>query len=144
MRRAALAALLCLALLAGCGGDDGSSAGDYRAELNAACERLAEAQARLPQLSRDEGLTIDQLRERAERDGGRFADEVDALDPPEELQDAHERLVALRDQPAPDGDLREVEAWLLGIADLYDELGAEECERGQRTSARALVDAQGD
>lgn len=144
MRPAIPAVLLVLALLTGCGGDDGPSADDYRAQLNAACERLAEAQARLPELARDEGLTVDQLRERAERNGERFAEEVDALDPPEELRDAHDRLLARRDAPAPGGDADEVSAWLLRLADLYDELGADECERGQRASARALVDSQTD
>jgi hypothetical protein len=62
-------------LLATCGGD-GLSASEYRTRLDAACEKVATANARIPQRVRNENLGIGQAEEIGRPNGEEFAGTV--------------------------------------------------------------------
>lgn len=145
--RSALVASLCVLLLAlaGCGGDgDDTAAGDYRARLDAACERMSEAAASLPERVRDEGLTGREASALAAREGEAFRRSVESLDPPEELRAGHGRLVELLDSEPPEPDTVDgIRRWLLDGADAFGAVGAEDCERRQRATAESLREPAG-
>lgn len=144
LRRVTLLVFVVVALAsAACGGDSGMSADDYRTQLDAACERLQEQNASIPVTVNDENLTVDDARELARRYGEELRERVESLDPPEELGDAHQRLLDVGEETPPSGDdLDAVRAWMLEIADVYGDLGAGGCERAQRAAAEQLARAQ--
>lgn len=142
--RALLASLLAALALAGCGGADDTAADDYRAGLDAACQRMSEAAARLPERVRDEGLTGSEAAALARSEGEAFRREVVALDPPEELRTGHERVVELLDSDPPETDTADdVRSWLLEGADAFGAVGAAGCERRQRATAESLAETAG-
>jgi hypothetical protein len=144
MRAALLASLLAVAALAGCGGDaDDSAADDYRARLDAACQRMADAAARLPQRVRDERLTGAEASALARREGDAFRRSVEALDPPQELRAGHGRLVELLDSEPEQDTVEGIRSWLLDGADAFGAVGAEDCERRQRATAESLRETAG-
>jgi hypothetical protein len=134
--------VLAAGALAACGGGSELSAGDYRAELDTACERLQRQNLTLPQKVRDEQLTLTQASTVAQRYGEEFRETIDALDPPGELSDAHERLLEFGERNPPGGDdVAAFRRWVLELADLYRDLGADGCERAQRAVAEQLPSA---
>ena len=86
--------LLALALLAaGCGGDDGAAAEDYRGQANAIC---AEAKRQAAELPPPAGDTSEAVAEYAGARAPIVRDELEALselEPPDELADGHEQLL---------------------------------------------------
>jgi hypothetical protein len=137
VRRALIATLALLLPLAACGGQ---SADEYRERLDAACARQAEESAEIPQTIQDEGLDIAAAEDLARDVGRRFEDALDDLDPPSELEDAHQALLDAGDAPPPSGDDQEaVRRWTLRFAEIYDDLGAQGCAAGQRRVAEEIA-----
>lgn len=129
--------LAVLAPLAACG-DDGLSAEEYRQRLDAACADLARASAQIPQEVRDRGLDLEGAAEIARRASDRYEDAVAALDPPGDLQDAHEALLDAGDSPPTADDRAALRRWTLRLAGLYDDVGAKGCAEGQRRTAEGM------
>ncbi|HEY8582188.1 MAG TPA: hypothetical protein VIL49_04550, partial [Capillimicrobium sp.] len=78
----------------------------------------------------------------AEQAGDEFEETVADLDPPDELEDAHQRLLDKGDEtPSDADDPQAVKAWVLEIADVYRDLGASRCEQRQRAAADQLSSA---
>jgi hypothetical protein len=141
VRRALIAALALLLPLAACGG---RSADEYRERLDAACGELRQTMDGLPQTVRDQDLTVKDAAALAQRASDRFEDELQDLDPPGDLEDAHEALLEAGNAPAPSSDDRPaMERWSLRFAELYDELGAERCAEGQRRAAEEIAESAG-
>jgi hypothetical protein len=97
MRRLPLIALALAALLAGCGGDDGGdqlSTADYRAEAKQICTDADKQTDAVEEPTRATNAAIvdyfEKLLEANQRATQRFED----LDPPEELQKAHDDALA--------------------------------------------------
>jgi hypothetical protein len=138
MRCATIAVLALLLPLAACGG--GMSADDYRERLDAACARQAEDSAEIPQTIQDRGLDIAAAEDLARDVGERFEDALTDLDPPSELEDAHQALLDAGDAPPPSGDDQEaVRQWTLRFAEIYDDLGAKGCAAAQRRVADEIA-----
>jgi hypothetical protein len=135
---AAAAAAGALAL-GGCGGDDGLPVDEYRSQLDAACEGLSQEMTRIPQVVQDEGLEIEDAQELADEAGREFLDDVQALEPPEELADAHEELLSGVEEAPDDAAPEAARERALHFADLYEALGAEGCAAGQRGVARLIT-----
>lgn len=124
----------------GCGSGGGGDPSAYRASLDAACRRSFDATAALPQRQRDERLSIAAVRLEATAIGQRFRDDIAALDPPDDLRDDHDALVAASGSApfAADADLAMVIARLESFRDRYAALGATGCMRGLDTSIASL------
>jgi hypothetical protein len=128
--------------LAACGGDDGLSEEEYRTRLDDACERYQSEATNLPQVVREEDLTLDEARARIEEAGAQFGDEIRELDPPGDLQADHDAIVAAtEEEPPPDGDIAGLQERTLDLADLYDAVGATGCADGQRRAAEQIAAA---
>jgi hypothetical protein len=137
MMRAWIALLAVLLPLAACG-DDALSTAEYRERLDAACKELSTEFERLPQTVRDRDLTIEDAREIADSASKQFDDVVTDLDPPGELEDAHEALLD-NGKSQPDADDRAaIRRWTLRFAEIYDDLGAHGCAERQRRAAAAI------
>jgi hypothetical protein len=94
---AVLLALLLLALGA-CGGDDGLSATEYRSQARKICRDADRATEAVEEPTRATSQAIVDYFERLLRANERSTKRFEALDPPEELQDAHnDALRANRD-----------------------------------------------
>jgi hypothetical protein len=140
--RVLIAALAVLAPLAACGG--GQSADEYRERLDAACAQLAKESSEIPQITRDRDLDTEGAIELAVEAGQRFEDAIGDLDPPGDLEDAHERLLDVGEETPPSGDDPEaVRRWTLSIAEIYADLGAQGCEEGQRRAAEEIAKSAG-
>lgn len=107
--RSAALTVTCAAVLAACGGGGDSgrlSAAEYRDQGNAACQRYEQAVKKLAQPSslQDVSAYADDAREEL----ASLVDQLEALDPPQDLQDRHDQLVALgRQSEDALGDLAE-------------------------------------
>jgi hypothetical protein len=143
MMRGRIALLTVLLPLAACG-DGGLSADEYRERLDAACAQLAKESSEIPQTVRDQDLDLEGARELADEAGNRFEDTLTDLDPPGDLEDAHEALLDIGDETPPSGEDREgVRHWTLRIAEIYDDLGAQGCAEGQRRAAEEMAESAG-
>jgi hypothetical protein len=65
-------------------------------------------------------------------------DAVTALDPPGELENAHEALLDAGDSPPAADDRAALRRRTLRLAELYDDIGAERCAEGQRRAAEGV------
>jgi hypothetical protein len=96
MRRIAIAALVALA--AGCGGDDGLSPDEYRSQARQICNDARRATRTVEQPTRTTNAAIADYFSRLLSVNERTAKRFGALEPPEDLKDAHdEALRANRD-----------------------------------------------
>lgn len=94
--RSAVLTVTCAAVLAACGGggDSGQlTAAEYRDQGNAACQRYEQAVKKLAQPSslKDVPTYADDARAQLTK----LVDQLEALDPPADLQDRHDQLIAL-------------------------------------------------
>jgi hypothetical protein len=138
VKRAALALLL---PLAACGG---MSADEYAERLEAACAEQRQTMEGLPQKMRDEDLTVKDATALAARASEQYEDKLEELDPPGDLEDAHEALLDAGNAPPPSSEDRPaMERWSLRFAELYEELGAERCAEGQRRVAEEIAESFG-
>lgn len=138
----ALALLVAVCALAGCGGS--SPASDYRAGGDRACARAAQATSELPRLVHDKRLTLDQAQERSQEIGRRFVADLEALEPPSELKDAHSRLIALfGDRSPPTGD-HDVIARQERLRAAYASVGFKGCASRADALIRVLREHRGD
>ena len=143
---AGLALALIAATLVACGSDDGGSAqlsaDEYRSQLNAACTTLFDGLEGLSAAAVDEDLDIDEIEQRSDEIAADFETTVGALEPPEELADAHETMVALGGQAPPDDAEREEFAeYQQENLDAFEALGADECAAGERKAIEQLQNA---
>lgn len=108
--------LTCAAALAACGGDDGLSAEDYRAQANAACDRYEQDIKAI-----EEPKNLDEVAPYAEQASARLdelMDEFETLDPPSDLSGRHDELVRLGRQSVD--ELSKLEE--IGDADQQEQL----------------------
>lgn len=107
--RSAALTVICAAAFAACGGggdSGGLTADEYRDQGNAACQRYEEAVKKLAQPTslQDVSAYADDAREEL----ASLVDQLESLDPPQDLQDRHDQLVALgRQSEDALGDLAE-------------------------------------
>jgi hypothetical protein len=135
----AVAAVLCV-FLAACGDGGSLSTSQYREQLDSACRKLIVFNQQLPQKMKDEHLDVSQAQKLADDNGREFVKTIEGLKPPSELKDAHKRLLAKGDEPTPSGDDQaELKRWILGFADIYDDLGATGCAKGERAVADQIA-----
>lgn len=129
MLRIALAVACAAALAigaAGCGGGDNTTEkNDYVKDVNAVQRRFVASANRLQSTASDPG-SIDSTFRRLSRDVTRTADDLAAIEPPGNVERAHEKLV---------GQLR---AYSRAIGDLTDGI-AEETRRRQTAAARKVA-----
>ena len=86
-------AAACVALAAGCGGEDRLSTDDYRAELRKIC---SDSERRTEQVTEPTRATPEAIADylRRLRDvSARSIEQVEDLEPPEDLQDAHDQAL---------------------------------------------------
>jgi regulator of protease activity HflC (stomatin/prohibitin superfamily) len=93
MRRALLTFTL-TAALAGCGGDDKLSPADYRAELKKICESSDRKTNEVKEPTRATPDAIADYLTRLRDINARTIEDVEKLDPPDDLKDAHDRALA--------------------------------------------------
>ena len=137
------AVLLSLSWLGACGGEDGPSADDYRAQLDEACQILSNELTSIPQTVRDEDLTLEDADRIAAEAGLAFQDEVEALEPPEDLRETHEALLTAIAEAPPEGfDFAAARDRALELSRLFDGLGAEGCAERQQRAAQELEAAR--
>jgi hypothetical protein len=164
-------ALLLAATLAGCGGSDGdgpgpsttgpgsgaSASGGSGTSAGAAstsyeqagavlCRRLFDQNRALPQLQRDEHLTISELEARAKKNSDRFVIDFAALRPTGDDARAHQRLVAFMRAQSTEPPAKDPETAIRGLertAKAYETAGQTTCARlvrdgieQQRSAAR--------
>lgn len=127
MTRVVTACLAALALLAaGCGGDDGTSREDYEREVQQVGTTLEETFGELGSSISGSGSTEEAAKQLAEgaESLDKASSDLDDIDPPSDIADAHEDIVA-------------------GLAELADEFrsGSEAAEGGDL--AKLLEFAQG-
>ena len=145
-----LTALLVAALIAGCGGDDRLSTGEYRTQANRICQDSDRAVDAVEQPTRATAAAIVDYFNRLLRANEQTTKRFEALDPPEQLADAHaDALKANRDgmtevrrvitEIEGGGDPREVLTSTQGrlrrlsaaATDAAKRLGLDECARAQ-------------
>jgi hypothetical protein len=93
-----LLAALSLALAAGCGGDEGLSKADYEQEVRSAGDRLESAFTKLAESGQGAAGqgSVDEVTgtiKEAQDELRASADDLDGIDPPEDVQQEHARLV---------------------------------------------------
>ena len=93
MRRLSLIATLALAFVA-CGGDDKLSTADYRAQLRKICEDTERQSNAVQEPTRATPEAIVDYLSRLRDVNVRSIRRVEELEPPDELEDAHERALA--------------------------------------------------
>ena len=97
MRRVILTLSL-TAVLVGCGGDDRLSTEDYRAELREICNESERRTNQVEEPTRPTPEAIADYLQRLRDVNAETIEKVEELEPPEELEDAHQRaLEANRD-----------------------------------------------
>ena len=97
-RTTTVLALLASLALAACGGDDRLSASEYRAEAKKVCQDADRATARVEEPTRATSDAIVDYFERLLKANEQSTERFTNLEPPEELQDAHDdALKANRD-----------------------------------------------
>lgn len=92
MRRTALTLALTCALV-GCGGDDSLSADEYRAELRKICAESDKQTNGVQEPTRATPEAITDYLTRLRDINATTIKDVEALEPPDELKDAHERAL---------------------------------------------------
>jgi hypothetical protein len=98
-----LSLCLCLALpaaLAACGGDDGMSTAEYRAEAKTICTEADQATAKVKEPTRATSAAISDYFQRLLEANGRTTKRFEALDPPADLQKAHDDALAANEAGA--------------------------------------------
>lgn len=122
------AVALAVALAGRGGGSDSLSAARYRSKLRDACTIANRATGRLPELQRDEHLTIAQLRRRAGEIDRRFSSTVSSLRPPASLQaDQHRLLVLGRGRQPSDPTRAQALAASERVRAVYLQIGVPGC-----------------
>lgn len=93
VRRSIVVAVLATLVGAGCGGDDGLSAEDYRTQANEICTDTSERTMAIdpPESPMELGPFLEEVLQV----GNDFQDEFEGLDPPGEFENDHEELVVL-------------------------------------------------
>ncbi len=93
VRRSIVVAVLATLAGAGCGGDEGLSAEDYRTQANEICTETEERTTAIdpPKSPMELGPFLEEVLQV----GNEFQDEFERLDPPEEFENDHEELVVL-------------------------------------------------
>lgn len=92
MRRVILTLSL-TALLVGCGGDDRLSTEDYRAELREICNESERRTNQVEEPTRATPEAIADYLQRLRDVNAETIEKVEELEPPEELEDAHQRAL---------------------------------------------------
>ncbi|UUY03916.1 hypothetical protein LRS13_25250 [Svornostia abyssi] len=136
--------LTCAVVLAACGGgdDDALSAEDYRAKGNAACEQYEKDVRAISQPQSIQQVADYAGKAKVELD--QLIDELDALQPPSDLEEQHDELVKLGRESVEalgglaeagkTGDQEQIQQALSGAAELdtqsdkvAGELGLDKC-----------------
>jgi hypothetical protein len=93
MRRLTIVPALVAAVAVGACGDDGLSAQDYRAEARQICQQADRATQGIQQPTRTTPEAIADYFRRLLQPTQRATERFEALEPPEDLQDAHEDVL---------------------------------------------------
>jgi hypothetical protein len=137
--------MLAALVAAGCGGDDALGTDEYRERLDGLCRELNADLLELPVTARNEDLSLEELQARADEISEEYQAEVEDLNPPEELEDAHADLLALSDEEPPSTGGPDAAFELAQRSlDIYESLGAEGCAEGQRQVVETVAEGLGD
>lgn len=128
-------AIACL-LASGCGAIAPMSKGDYTTQAETACERASDSYLKLPMLARDRHLNRVQAFRATEQVGKRYDKALKGLEPPEDLQDAHENLLDVLASPSTDKVGRPNRARLRKLEKAYEDVGMERCAGRVRDDLR--------
>jgi hypothetical protein len=134
--RRPLATTLVAITLAGCGGGGKHlSPAAYRKAALAACDSDLAYGRSLPTLQRTQHLSVAQLEQRVKQHGLQYIARVRALDPPSQLQAAHQRLLTdMKNAPTGAYKLAVIVAYGRRIARDYAALGLGPCATAVRAS----------
>lgn len=117
----------------------------YERAGGALCARARDEAMALPQVQRDEGLSIGQVQERAAASGRRFNAAFGELRPPAALRAAHERVLAGQRELAAAGSTTDVGRIIRRqqeMARRYAAAGQTTCARLMRASTRQLREVE--
>lgn len=137
-RLAGLVALAGLLVAGGCGGLSPMSKAEYTKKAEAACRRASDFNLKLPALAGDRKLSRVEVVRAAEREARRYQATLKDLDPPEDLLDAHEKMLDVLASPSTDRVGRPDRARLKRLGKAYEKVGMERCADGVRDGLRNI------